>query len=605
MSFGARSGGDGSGAGSWSSGGVRDGEGKESFESQIRDCIQTLQQNLRNLNEQLDRCSQSNGSSSSAAGAPVSERAMTQLSSALKTAQNDVKATEEIFRRWMALLSSDPAERQKRKFSVEKLTRHFNNEVSSLRAASRRVAQAESEFRIRQTQLQARKEARAAGPGASAAAHAGGVRKGIGGFGPSAAAGAAASASASASSIASRGGGAAGRREGVDVDLTGMADNDDADFFADDGDGPESEECGLLMHEEVTTDIARERTQGITRISQSVSEVNQIFRDLAEIVTSQGAAVDTIESNVSHADEQAKGAERELRKAHAFQKASRDRNCTLLGALLVCLFLVILSFSSSGSASVSSSASSSSSSSSSAPVVPPLSPVLTASAGAAVAPIASPLSVGSRRDAGGGNSAGTGGPVAFSRTSLRGPSASSSSSASGGQEGEDADGGRRREVLSENGGGNGEPESGGEAGHSEDGPPLLHSEGNGAFIDISASAPPSLLAQRTAHSTLSSSGRTLPAGSFLRQGGNGVAGAADGWRHVDAAQPVGRNGGSGVVLPAPPPPQLSAHAPDGHGSVARAEGPRVDSSTHHAAIRERSSSDGKKRRSSRDHPETL
>merc|ERR1712136_573940 len=91
--------------------------------------------------------------------------------------------------------------------------------------------------------------------------------------------------------------------------------------------------------------VAREREEGIQRIRSSVSEVNQMFRDLASIVVEQGQQFHSIEDQVQSAASSSKGAVRELKTASDRQRASRERFfCLVLAIVVLCVFSLLPHF---------------------------------------------------------------------------------------------------------------------------------------------------------------------------------------------------------------------------------------------------------------------
>lgn len=85
-----------------------------------------------------------------------------------------------------------------------------------------------------------------------------------------------------------------------------------------------------------------EREAEIRNIEQGVTELNELFRDVAHIVTEQGEALDMIEQNVDNTRTDTRGADQELRSAARYQKNARSRACILLLILAVILTIVIL-----------------------------------------------------------------------------------------------------------------------------------------------------------------------------------------------------------------------------------------------------------------------
>ncbi|KAF3432652.1 hypothetical protein FNV43_RR23754 [Rhamnella rubrinervis] len=83
------------------------------------------------------------------------------------------------------------------------------------------------------------------------------------------------------------------------------------------------QEVLLLDNELVFNEaIIEEREQGIQEVQQQISEVNEIFKDLAVLVHEQGAMIDDISSNIENSHAATAQATTQLRKASKSQKTS-------------------------------------------------------------------------------------------------------------------------------------------------------------------------------------------------------------------------------------------------------------------------------------------
>ncbi|KOS44613.1 hypothetical protein ACN38_g4422 [Penicillium nordicum] len=85
-----------------------------------------------------------------------------------------------------------------------------------------------------------------------------------------------------------------------------------------------------------------ERETEIRNIEQSVGELNELFRDVAHIVTEQGGQLDIVSENVQNVTQDTRGANVELRSASKYQKNARNRACCLFIILAVILAIIVL-----------------------------------------------------------------------------------------------------------------------------------------------------------------------------------------------------------------------------------------------------------------------
>ena len=83
---------------------------------------------------------------------------------------------------------------------------------------------------------------------------------------------------------------------------------------------PRSLKLQLVNFEE---GLLEEREEAILGIAQQISEVNETFRDLAQIVEEQGQGIDILEGNTSSAESSTKDGVGQLYEAEKHQKGYR------------------------------------------------------------------------------------------------------------------------------------------------------------------------------------------------------------------------------------------------------------------------------------------
>lgn len=103
------------------------------------------------------------------------------------------------------------------------------------------------------------------------------------------------------------------------------------------------QEVVLLENELVFNEaIIEEREHGIQEIQQQIGEVNEIFKDLAVLVTNQGVVIDDISSNLENSHAATTQATSQLLKASKSQKSSSSLVCLLLVIFGIILLIVII-----------------------------------------------------------------------------------------------------------------------------------------------------------------------------------------------------------------------------------------------------------------------
>lgn len=249
--------------------------GRDSFENLIKARVEEMQNHSRGAKENLDRLER--GLATPAFNADVVNMDVDDVLARMHRAAQD---TQRLFREWTAQMAGEPAERHRKRFVYEKLQRAFDEETA-----------VHEEIRERAAALQ---------PLA--------VPKGVPHFSLDD------DDDDDAPGIA---GASTPRGEGtaeVDLDVVDIVKDDDT----------------LNL-------IVQEREEGIRRVQNQVSQVNQMFRDLATIVVEQGEQLNTIESQAESAAENTVQASKELKKAVAKQGSLKDRLMILL--ILVTTFV--------------------------------------------------------------------------------------------------------------------------------------------------------------------------------------------------------------------------------------------------------------------------
>jgi len=85
-----------------------------------------------------------------------------------------------------------------------------------------------------------------------------------------------------------------------------------------------------------------EREAEIRNIEQSVGELNDLFRDVAHMVSEQGNTLDVIDANVTQTRDDTRNADQQLRTASRHQRSARGKACCLLLILGIVLMVVLL-----------------------------------------------------------------------------------------------------------------------------------------------------------------------------------------------------------------------------------------------------------------------
>ncbi|KAG6707471.1 hypothetical protein I3842_06G033300 [Carya illinoinensis] len=105
-----------------------------------------------------------------------------------------------------------------------------------------------------------------------------------------------------------------------------------------------SERQEVILVDEILLNeaIIEEREQGIEEIQHQITEVNEIFKDLAVLIHGQGEMIDDISSNIESSHSATTIANSQLLKASKTQKSSQSMTCLLLLIFGIILLMVII-----------------------------------------------------------------------------------------------------------------------------------------------------------------------------------------------------------------------------------------------------------------------
>lgn len=99
----------------------------------------------------------------------------------------------------------------------------------------------------------------------------------------------------------------------------------------------------LLMLEEENTALAQEREKEVNAIVKSIMDLNNIFKDLSQMVADQGSVLDRIDYNIEQTSIQVQQGYSQLKKADAYQRKNRKMIAIIiLAASVIVLFLILI-----------------------------------------------------------------------------------------------------------------------------------------------------------------------------------------------------------------------------------------------------------------------
>ncbi|GBP87876.1 Syntaxin-16 [Eumeta japonica] len=99
----------------------------------------------------------------------------------------------------------------------------------------------------------------------------------------------------------------------------------------------------LLLMQEDNTRMVAEREQEVNKIVRSIMDLNDVFKDLTNMVHEQGTVLDRIDYNIEQTQVQVHEGYKQLQKAEHYQKKNRKIHCILcLGVTILVLVILLI-----------------------------------------------------------------------------------------------------------------------------------------------------------------------------------------------------------------------------------------------------------------------
>ncbi|CAF0912173.1 unnamed protein product [Rotaria sp. Silwood1] len=98
----------------------------------------------------------------------------------------------------------------------------------------------------------------------------------------------------------------------------------------------------LPMEQEVDLRGLRERDEQLRQIETNIVEVNELFKDVAQIVHSHGGIIDSIGEHIADAETHVESGNQKLTKAVSYQTSARRKKIILITILIIVLVILAL-----------------------------------------------------------------------------------------------------------------------------------------------------------------------------------------------------------------------------------------------------------------------
>lgn len=126
-----------------------------------------------------------------------------------------------------------------------------------------------------------------------------------------------------------------------DYDMLANQNDSIDDFFV--NSSKQMTQQQLLYLEEENTQLAQQREQEINAVVKSIVELNDIFKDLSQMVSDQGSVLDRIDYNIEQTHSQVYEGFKQLQKADAYHRKNRKMwAIIILAATTILLFFILI-----------------------------------------------------------------------------------------------------------------------------------------------------------------------------------------------------------------------------------------------------------------------
>lgn len=97
----------------------------------------------------------------------------------------------------------------------------------------------------------------------------------------------------------------------------------------------------LLLFEEENTRLALSRDEEVSKVVKTIYDLNDIFKDLSQMVQEQGTILDRIDYSIEQTQTRVSEGLRQLQRAEMYQRKNR-KMCAILVLAGITLFMLIL-----------------------------------------------------------------------------------------------------------------------------------------------------------------------------------------------------------------------------------------------------------------------
>lgn len=127
-----------------------------------------------------------------------------------------------------------------------------------------------------------------------------------------------------------------------DIFATSVDDNEEDDDYQENENNQNNENMVQLQTQEIMNrqEYYKEREKDLQKVHKTAAQLKDLTQNMAQEINKQGEILDNIEANVEKAQENAKDAHEEIKKADETSKKNRKKLCCLITIILVALIAI-------------------------------------------------------------------------------------------------------------------------------------------------------------------------------------------------------------------------------------------------------------------------
>uniref|UniRef100_A0A182WZ80 t-SNARE coiled-coil homology domain-containing protein n=1 Tax=Anopheles quadriannulatus TaxID=34691 RepID=A0A182WZ80_ANOQN len=116
------------------------------------------------------------------------------------------------------------------------------------------------------------------------------------------------------------------------------------DFFQLPATGLTINQKQIMLIQADNTKLLKSREDEVLRMTNSITDLNVIFKDISKLIQEQGTILDRIDYNIESAQVRVSDGLRQLQKSESYQRKNRKMHCIMLLAFAIMFMIILIIF---------------------------------------------------------------------------------------------------------------------------------------------------------------------------------------------------------------------------------------------------------------------